>query len=270
MKKTLILGLILATSSSIHAYTLNAVAQSGARWKNFPVSMRLNPANSGLPSAEVQRVITNAMSSWNTGVSEEVLAISAVNNTVTASTGMDMDGINSITFSSSFREDSNGFDPDVTVAIGGQYGNDSDMVDAFIIFNSESVAWSTDRAISSNKSLYGDDLETIALHELGHVLGLGHSQINTAAMSAARTSRIVRDLAQDDIDGAKYLINSANGAATGSGNGYSSDASRSAGCGSIVNSNTGNSSGNTGGMAAMMLIPITVLVFARKRVRELN
>ena len=270
MKKTFILGLVLAISSSAYGYTLNKVAETGARWKSFPINIRLNPRNSGLPDAEVQRVITKAMGSWNTGVSKDVLAVSSMDYSVNASEGMNMDGINSITFSSNFREDSNGFDPDVTVAIGGQYGDGNEMVDAFIIFNAESVAWSTDKINNSGKGLYGDDLETIALHELGHVIGLGHSNVNYAVMSAARTARTARDLDQDDIDGAKYLSNSANGYAKGSGNGYSSDASGSAGCGSIIDNNSGNSGNNIGGMAAMMLIPVSILVFARKRVREFN
>lgn len=269
MKKTFILGLVLAISSSTYGYTLNKVAETGARWKSFPINIKLNPRNSGLPEAEVQRVITRAMGSWNTGVSKDILAVSSMDYSVSASEGMNMDGVNSITFSSNFREDSNGFDPDVTVAIGGQYGDGNEMVDAFIIFNAESVAWSTDKINNSNKGFYSDDLETIALHELGHVLGLGHSEVNYAAMASNRTTRTLRDLDQDDIDGAKYLINSANGYAKGSGNGYSSDASGSAGCGTIDN-NSGNNGNNIGGMAAMMLLPVTLLVFARKRLREFN
>ncbi|MCX6112494.1 MAG: hypothetical protein NTY22_04310 [Proteobacteria bacterium] len=68
MKKLLILGLTLTLTSSVYGYTLNSVAQAGARWRSFPVSMELNSANSGLPDTEVQRVISSAMNKWNTGI----------------------------------------------------------------------------------------------------------------------------------------------------------------------------------------------------------
>ena len=268
MKKLLILGLTLTLTSSLSAYTLNSVAESGARWKDYPISMKLNPANSGLPDAEVQRVISSAMGKWNTGIAVEVLQVSSVDHSVTAATGMSMDGINSITFSNNFREDSNGFDPDVTVAVGGQYGDGDTMVDAFVIFNAESVLWNTDKVNSTNKSIsYSDDLETIALHELGHVQGLGHTTVDGAVMNPVRATKILRELSQDDIEGGQYLVNSG---ASGSGNSSSSNASKTAGCGSITNNNTGNNGSNIGGMSAVMLLPLSILIFARKRTRVTN
>jgi len=267
MKKLLILGLTLTLTSSVSAYTLNTVAESGARWRSFPVSMKLNPTNSGLTDAEVQRVISSAMGKWNTGTAIDMLDVSSVDHSVTSATGMNMDGVNSITFSKSFREDSNGFDPDVTVAVGGQYGDGDTMVDAFIIFNAESVVWSTDKVNNANRSIsYGDDLETIALHELGHVLGLGHTTVSGAVMNATRTSKTVRELSQDDIEGGQYLANSG---ASGSGNSSSSNASKTAGCGSISN-NTGNSGSNIGGMGLMMLLPLSILIFARRKAEATN
>ena len=268
MKKLLILGLTLTLTSTASAYTLNSVAEAGARWKNYPINMKLNPTNSGLPDAEVQRVISSAMSKWNTGIAINVLEVSSIDHSVTAATGMAMDGISSITFSNNFREDSNGFDPDVTVAIGGQYGDGDTMVDAFVIFNAQSVAWSTDKVTSSNKGIsYGDDLETIALHELGHVQGLGHTTVDGAVMNPVRTTKILRELSQDDIEGGQYLVNSG---ASGSGNSSSSNASKTAGCGSITNNNTGNGTSNIGGMGAMMLLPLSILIFARRKAEATN
>jgi hypothetical protein len=268
MKNLLIIAAALTIASNAQAYRLNKVAEAGARWKTLPVSMKLNPANSGLKDDEVNRVISNAMGSWNTGTAKDVLAISGIDASATAATGMDMDGINSITFSADFREDSNGFDPDTTVAVGGQYGDGDAMMDAFIIFNAEAVAWNTDQAKSTIKGIsYSDDLETIAVHELGHVIGLGHSDITTAIMSSSRSGKTARTLTDDDISGAKYLTGSADASGTGSSSGSdgSSSAGGTAGCGSLGNNNASSSNGNMGGMAAMMLLPLTVLVFARRR-----
>lgn len=49
------------------------------------------------------------------------------------------------------------------------------------------------------------DLQTVALHELGHALGLGHSRIKEAVMYAPIEAEERKGLHQDDIEGIKAL-----------------------------------------------------------------
>jgi len=50
------------------------------------------------------------------------------------------------------------------------------------------------------------DIETVALHEIGHILGLAHSSVAGAVMqSSIGSNSIKRVLAADDIDGARSL-----------------------------------------------------------------
>ncbi|KAI3829130.1 hypothetical protein L1987_03246 [Smallanthus sonchifolius] len=49
------------------------------------------------------------------------------------------------------------------------------------------------------------DVETLALHEIGHLLGLGHSQYENAIMWAAFSSGVTKGLNSDDIQGLKAL-----------------------------------------------------------------
>lgn len=50
------------------------------------------------------------------------------------------------------------------------------------------------------------DVETVALHELGHILGLAHSNVNGSVMFPSVSSNFTkRALTQDDIDGVRSL-----------------------------------------------------------------
>ena len=46
------------------------------------------------------------------------------------------------------------------------------------------------------------DIETVALHEIGHIVGLAHSSVSGAVMAPTVSSNFTkRALTQDDIDG---------------------------------------------------------------------
>ncbi|MBA0559826.1 hypothetical protein Golob_016770 [Gossypium lobatum] len=62
--------------------------------------------------------------------------------------------------------------------------------------------WSTSNAIQQNQF----DLESVAIHEIGHILGLGHSEDPNAIMYAYFSpGTIKRNLGRDDIDGIRAL-----------------------------------------------------------------
>ncbi|KAG6387254.1 hypothetical protein SASPL_152441 [Salvia splendens] len=51
------------------------------------------------------------------------------------------------------------------------------------------------------------DLETVALHEIGHLLGLGHSSDDAAIMYPTIYSGVIKNLHEDDIQGIRALYN---------------------------------------------------------------
>ncbi len=67
-------------------------------------------------------------------------------------------------------------------------------------FDDEEHAWSNG-AVSN-----AFDVETVALHEIGHILGLAHSNVSGAVMFASVSSNFTkRDLTADDISGIQSL-----------------------------------------------------------------
>ncbi|KAI3842795.1 hypothetical protein MKX03_003674 [Papaver bracteatum] len=74
---------------------------------------------------------------------------------------------------------------------------------AFLHFNAAHT-WAVDFNSEKSKSAY--DLETTAVHEIGHLLGLNHTSISEAVMwpyIGARTKHV--NLALDDVNGAQAL-----------------------------------------------------------------
>ncbi|KAI3501983.1 hypothetical protein L1887_30013 [Cichorium endivia] len=52
------------------------------------------------------------------------------------------------------------------------------------------------------------DMESVALHEIGHLLGLGHSQFQSAIMWSSFSAGVTKGLSSDDIQGLRALYGS--------------------------------------------------------------
>ena len=258
----LLVTIILFTNNA-YSYRLNNVANKGARWKKLPINMKMNADNSGLPEQDVRNVIQSAMDKWNTNTTKNVLSLESKKSNKPASQVIQANGEHTIGFSKNFSNDSLGFDPDVIVAVAGQYGNGKEMNNAFLLFNAEAVNWTTDENTGDSRSLYSDDLASIAGHELGHVIGLGHSEHPDAIMSTSRSSKIKRELTQDDIDGANFLLSNSSQDAEGSGMSF-------AGCGSIKNINNNDDINSSQTLVLiLMLIPFAIIFIIRKKYSQL-
>lgn len=259
--------IIILLISNIFSYRLNNVAKSGSRWKALPIRINVNTKNADLSKTSVGNAIKKSMEEWNTKTHKNVFEYKE-DDSIQATETIKMNGRNTITFSKNFAQDSGGFDPYTVVAVGGQFNNGEEMTDAFILFNSENIIWDSEDEVNSKSSGYRDDLNTIALHELGHVIGLGHSEVPEACMSTDRSVKIKRTLHTDDIEGANYLLGSA-------GDASSTSNSRFAGCASIHDVKVANNQIHNTSKRVMIpillfaLFPILTLLILRTKKLEI-
>jgi uncharacterized protein (TIGR03437 family) len=101
---------------------------------------------------------------------------------------------------------------DITTTFVGQ------IIDADITFNTTQAFSIDGRYIGGSANNQAADLEGTALHEMGHVLGLHHSTLNSALMvPAAQQGFPNRSLNSDDIAGinAAYGVNTLGGSISG-------------------------------------------------------
>ncbi|XP_042503007.1 metalloendoproteinase 2-MMP-like [Macadamia integrifolia] len=69
--------------------------------------------------------------------------------------------------------------------------------------------WVIDGDVTTSTSTVAIDLESVAVHEIGHVLGMGHSSVEEAIMYPSISARTRKtELATDDIQGIQELYGS--------------------------------------------------------------
>jgi predicted Zn-dependent protease len=186
--------LFLPVFGEVFAFVYNR-SDSGAEVKwSSPASLNfyLNPSNSdGLNESQVNTIAASSFSNW-----ESNLTFNLNLNTTSYSSN----GRNDIYFtnSSSFFSDSG------IVAVTAITYNESTaaILETDIIFNDSTNTFSTN---------YGDEnyIGDILSHEVGHALGLSHSQVFGSTMFY-RTRLGQLSIEVDDINGAKELYGNVN------------------------------------------------------------
>ncbi len=93
-----------------------------------------------------------------------------------------------------------GVDPNVISGVGNTNNNSrGQIVKGYLILNAQPAAAASLLQLSNVKT------EIIAAHEIGHVLGLGHSSDSSAMMYYSTGYKNDATLSQDDLEGFTYL-----------------------------------------------------------------
>lgn len=175
----------------------------GFKWTSGTASWAYNGAgaHAGV-AAQAQSVMQAAASTWsNAGANFQFLSLGTT-SAGTGACGGGTDGQNTIGWAPQSGS--------VLAVTCSWYSSSGSPYRAAIEFDMQfdpEWNWTTGSPASV-------DLESVALHEFGHALGLNHSQFNSAVMYASYPSgSIRRTLTQDDLDGL-YAIYGQQGAPT--------------------------------------------------------
>ena len=194
--------LVLATAlpKIVHAYALE-----GPKWPNS--SNPVMQVELGSPG----RTLSDGNTSWNNAVSpaldmwNQVMGNLQLRRVLNSTAPIVLgDRLNSMSFGSNYFGHSFGSN---TLAVTYYSYSGSTMIEADIVFN---TAWSWDSYRGSLRS--APDIQRVALHELGHVLGMAHSSLSNAIMNAYINNSYL--LTADDIAGIQSLYGASSGSPT--------------------------------------------------------
>jgi len=167
----------------------------------------VNPTGSGLPDAGVRQAIGNAFGSWE---AVESAVIQFHGDDFNSSKKAGLDGTNTLLWDEdgSFIEQA-GLDLDTAIALTAAYldGSTGEILDADIAFNGVRFTWSISEQKLNMRGGGIADLQSIATHEIGHLVGLDESPKRKSTMFpfAPRKGLGWRTLERDDMLGISFL-----------------------------------------------------------------
>lgn len=193
----LVSALVLALVSPAQAWSVKRNSEGDAlRWLQTPVPYQVNPENGqGLDEVEVEELVHTALDQW-AAVQDVSLSFDFQGTTDRMAASYE-DGVNTIYFEDEWPSDWDaGF-----LALTFTWSVDGGEIVAFDMAINESFDWTTHSARS------GHDLSNALTHEIGHAVGMAHSEEGDATMFADSRAgdTAKRTLAQDDQEGLRYL-----------------------------------------------------------------
>lgn len=186
--------LLLGIFTSIHvsAFTLNSSGDPSFRgWDHTELTFNVNPVN--CPAGmDVPGLINDAVKVWN-DVATSNVKISYNGSTTSATYGNPTTVYCETNFQATTGADQNYVPAAASIQTSGHYAVGG------LLYLNVSVG-------QGNISRFDRTaLLVIIAHEVGHILGLGHSQDASALMYFNATGKAHLTLSQDDIDGVSYL-----------------------------------------------------------------
>jgi len=213
MRRAILVSLVLlaAAAGVSQSYWVN-----GPSWPSgiVPVQIELGASPALIDGcADWSCSAAGAISRWNLFMGR--IQLQAVERS--SQTKGELNGRNDVFFAADMYGKAFGQD---TLALTTWWFRDDKLVEADIGFNS-SKKWDSYRGATKPGAVY--DLRRVALHELGHVLGLGHPNDHGQFVVAMMNGTIgnLDSLTVDDIEGIQAIYGAPGGSTGGSSSGAS-------------------------------------------------
>lgn len=191
------------TGPSTGGNTCYSYLASGAKWKVLEPWV-INPANnSSLTDAFLLSTVDAVIGEWEAAAGAQILGGGSLTTSSLAADETTPDGSNEIYFGTIT-------DPGV-IAVTITWGNFGGSPKSRQIFEMDQVYDQADFTWSGTGLATAMDFESIAQHEIGHGIGMGHTPTTTACLSetmypyASNGETIKRDLGPGDIAGIDKL-----------------------------------------------------------------
>ncbi|MCK5074102.1 MAG: matrixin family metalloprotease [Bacteriovoracaceae bacterium] len=175
----------LLVSVGANAYTFTEDFQMGFYWSSFPVQMGIYAHNESEASL-LQEIVMESEAEWEDSTGENIWNFSDAQVSKNYSN-------NHIRWSVNFAQET-GFDPYQTIGVTIRYNRGTFFEKVVIILNSE---------LSYLRQNYGNSLKKAILHEMGHIIALGHTD-KKAIMYPYLSS--TDTLQSDDVNGANAVV----------------------------------------------------------------
>jgi hypothetical protein len=191
-KPLLVAGTVALAGAAAWAYHVYDVDGRPRRWPGWNATLYMDPE---MP-ANRARAMEDAAAAW-TGVEGSAFRFFHGGASSSANLRNVSNGSNDVTFSDL---------PAWVYAWTVTRSSGADIKETDVVFNTD-FEWTTNGSPSD-----AADVETVAVHEFGHVLGLDHEDALPSVMrSSADASIPYRELTADDEDGIRFLYPSAGG-----------------------------------------------------------
>jgi matrixin len=203
MKILTILIFLMVLTISSYGFELKPVSEISATsfrvWdvSKGPINVSVNSTGSDdLPLSSVEAEIQSAINRWQKVTGSIRLHYAGIQSGLTVNS---TDQINSILFVEKNWE----YSSSVLAITKYTYVMETPphMIDADIVFNGKDWRWGS--GFTSNVDLV--DLQQVALHELGHLLGLSHTSVYNAALYPFLPEKVEHKLRTDDKAGVRFL-----------------------------------------------------------------
>jgi len=187
---------VLSLLFSLEALAYQSSLTSGSKgltWPNSTINLTIIPGNNDLSSATSTSIIQQSITEWNSQTSTQIVPVNSALSEI------------------SFKDDFSIYGPGVIGVTELTYTSGGSIQQAKVYLNDENYKFKSSPGLYSSGEVYLGDVVT---HELGHLLGLSHSEILEATMFYAAFPG-QSSLSPDDVAGVKSKYGSSYGTISG-------------------------------------------------------